>query len=111
MSTRHASPFSTLSASVAQFAHAVLSLKTVWQRRRVIGQLGALDDHMLRDIGITRQDVLSVMAEPLYRDPSEKLAERAHETRSANRANARANWPVISDLNRKRGSDTVRRAA
>ena len=56
------------------------------ERRRIIGQLSGLDDHMLRDIGVTRQDVLSVLAEPIFQDPSVKLAERAREARRASRA-------------------------
>jgi uncharacterized protein YjiS (DUF1127 family) len=81
MATRYAPAFSIRSAFKA--------MRTVWERRRVVGQLGALDDYMLRDIGITRFDVASVMAEPLFRDPSKKLAERAAETRDAHRAAAR----------------------
>ena len=64
--------------------------QTAWQRRRVLGQLAGLDDHMLRDIGLTRQDLLSVLGEPLYRDPTVWLALRADEARRARRALATA---------------------
>jgi uncharacterized protein YjiS (DUF1127 family) len=81
MATRYAPVFS--------IRNALMAMRTVWERRRVVGQLGALDDYMLRDIGITRFDVTSVMAEPMFRDPTKKLAERADETRRAHRAAAR----------------------
>jgi uncharacterized protein YjiS (DUF1127 family) len=41
-------------------------------RRHVIA-LGELDDHLLRDIGLQRADVLAALAQPRYRDPSRML--------------------------------------
>ena len=64
----------------------IRAVKNILERRRIIAQLGGLDDHMLHDIGITRQDVASVLAEPLFGDPLKKLAERARATKLAGRA-------------------------
>lgn len=75
-----------LNRSWTSLTEAAASIAQAWTRRRAVGRLGALDDHMLADIGITRQDVLSVLAEPLFVDPSMKLAERALETRLARHA-------------------------
>ena len=44
---------------------------------------------MLRDIGLTRGDVCSVMALPARQDPSYRLNELSGERRSALRADAR----------------------
>ncbi|WP_131113629.1 DUF1127 domain-containing protein [Lichenihabitans psoromatis] len=80
---------SDTTSSPFRFRNAFKALRAILERRRVVGQLSSLDDYMLRDIGITRFDVASVLAEPLYRDPSKRLAERAHETRRAHRAISR----------------------
>ena len=64
--------------------HAKRGLKQFAERmrnRRDITQLAAFDDRMLRDIGLTRNDVLDAFAEPLWRDPSDILAQRAAERR------------------------------
>ena len=86
MSAPTSSLFGALGFWLARCAEALTAVKTAWERRRLIGRLGALDDHMLRDIGITRQDIVSVLAEPMFRDPSQKLAERADAARMARRA-------------------------
>ena len=86
MSTRSSHPFSWFGPAAACVARGVRALNTVWERRRLIGQLGALDDHMLRDIGITRQDIVSSLAEPMFRDPTIRLAARALDAREARRA-------------------------
>lgn len=86
MSTRSSRPLISFGVAAAQLARVAIALKTGWQRRRLLGQLGALDDHMLRDIGITRQDIVSSLAEPMFRDPTVHLAARALDARSARRA-------------------------
>ena len=91
--------------SWASVARTLSAFARAWQRRRLVGRLGALDDHLLADMGITRYDVMSVLAEPLLVDPSEKLAERALESRRARRS-------LIRDVHAEdaRG-DASRRAA
>lgn len=46
-------------------------------RKRAIGRLNDLDDRLLDDIGLTRFDVRSAMARPIWQDPSLDLAKRA----------------------------------
>jgi uncharacterized protein YjiS (DUF1127 family) len=48
-------------------------LARVAQIRRHVAALGELDDHLLRDIGLERADVLAVLAQPRHRDPSRML--------------------------------------
>jgi len=55
------------------------------RNRRDVMQLAAFDDRMLRDIGLTRNDVLDAFAEPLWRDPTDILAQRAAERRVSRR--------------------------
>ena len=62
----------------------------VFEHRRVLAQLGAMDDRDLSDIGLTRQDLRDVTALPLGADPtrllSRRAAEREHLSRRARKA-------------------------
>jgi uncharacterized protein YjiS (DUF1127 family) len=58
------------------------------RHRRAVADLLALDDYMLHDIGVSRQDVESALAAPMYRDVSWRLAERAIASRAARRMQA-----------------------
>lgn len=60
------------------------------ERRQVMAELGRLDDHMLRDIGVTRSDLRDAAAGPLLGDPTRMLVLRATERRAAQRLAARA---------------------
>ena len=57
--------------------------------RRSVAKLLEWDERMLRDIGLTRGDVCSVMALPSGQDPSYRLSELSGERRAALRAEAR----------------------
>ena len=50
---------------------------TAIKHRRGIATLADLDDRLLADIGLTRNDLRHAMAEPYWRDPSETLRRRA----------------------------------
>jgi uncharacterized protein YjiS (DUF1127 family) len=63
-------------------ADRVAAIGRVIAGRRVLRELAAFDERMLRDIGITRSDLRSAVSEPLYRDPTSLLAGRVAETRS-----------------------------
>ncbi len=58
----------------------------VAEHRRTLADLAAMDDHGLRDIGLTRQDLRDVMAMPLSADPTRLLAARADERACASLA-------------------------
>jgi uncharacterized protein YjiS (DUF1127 family) len=57
--------------------------------RRVLRELASFDDRMLRDIGLSRNDLRSAAAEPLYRDPTALLAGRVDESRGGRITRAR----------------------
>lgn len=99
--------FGLLGSVATRVVHIIVALKTGWERRRLMGRLGMLDDYMLRDIGITRQDILSSLAEPMFRDPTIQLAARALEARKARRASARdqQSWSVDPELHRQSPAD------
>jgi uncharacterized protein YjiS (DUF1127 family) len=51
----------------------LLHLARAARNRRQVIALSDLDDHLLRDIGLERADVLSALAQPRHRDPSRVL--------------------------------------
>src|SRR5437016_2939683 len=51
------------------------------KNRRDAVILAGLDDRMLSDIGLTRGDVRDAFSEPVWRDPTAILVNRAHERR------------------------------
>jgi uncharacterized protein YjiS (DUF1127 family) len=65
---------SAIFVSLRKFAQAV-------KNRRDAAALARLDEHMLRDIGLTRSDLRDAYAEPLWRDPTDILAARAKDRR------------------------------
>jgi uncharacterized protein YjiS (DUF1127 family) len=85
---------SSLSLSLAARALALLSVvaRALIEGLRGIGNRGdvrrllEMDDRALKDIGLTRGDVLGALAQPLSKDPSKILLVRS----VANRARTRA---------------------
>jgi uncharacterized protein YjiS (DUF1127 family) len=51
------------------------------KNRRDAAMLAGMDDRMLADIGLTRSDLRDAYAEPLWRDPTDRLADRVSEKR------------------------------
>ena len=70
-----------LGALADRARHSLKQFRTRVQNRRDITQLAEFDDRMLRDIGLSRSDVLDAFAEPPWRDPTDILAQRAAERR------------------------------
>ncbi|MFS8038569.1 DUF1127 domain-containing protein [Xanthobacter sp. AM11] len=60
------------------------------ERRRVLAELAGLDDHMLRDIGVTRADLRDAAATPFPADPTRLLVLRTIERRTATRLAGRS---------------------
>ena len=56
-----------------------------FRHRRDVEMLARFDDRMLADIGLTRNDLHSALAEPFWRDPGHVLIARAGESRRARR--------------------------
>jgi len=52
------------------------AIATAIRHRLEVRQLYAWNDRMLKDIGLTRSDVVGALSEPLSRDPSAVLAAR-----------------------------------
>lgn len=70
--------------AVARYARTAYSAFRTWNNRRVLArEVGAMDAHMLADIGLTHSDVASAFSEPLWGDPSARLASLAHDRRTA----------------------------
>src|SRR3954462_3998904 len=84
---------STFRLSVQTFGHALMqavgrvigrtaAIATAIRHRCEVRQLCTWDDGMLKDIGLTRTDVVGALSEPLFRDPSAVLAARFGSHRS-----------------------------
>ena len=52
-----------------------------WRARRAVARLDRLDDHMLRDIGITREDLAWAAGLPLTVNAALALEERGRRRR------------------------------
>ncbi|MBV9635787.1 MAG: DUF1127 domain-containing protein [Methylobacteriaceae bacterium] len=78
-----------LGSLLRRLAVAIQTWAVMRGNRRTVAMLSGLDDYLLRDIGLTRQDVASALAEPFFQDASWRLAERALEARECDRAQAR----------------------
>jgi uncharacterized protein YjiS (DUF1127 family) len=80
--------FTPVRTSPSVFASAVAALVTglraiarALKNRRDAAMLAGMDDRMLADIGLTRSDLRDAYAEPLWRDPTDRLADRVSERR------------------------------
>lgn len=69
-------------------ARSVNGIRRAVEGRRMLRELALADDRMLKDMGLTRSDLRSAAAEPLYRDPTELLAGRVDEFRVRHRSHA-----------------------
>ena len=52
-----------------------------WRARRAVTRLESFDDYMLRDIGVTRADVIWASGLPLSHNAALELEERARQRR------------------------------
>ncbi|WP_457091770.1 DUF1127 domain-containing protein [Microvirga sp. P5_D2] len=77
-------------AFLAQFTRQLVALVKAFKDRREVMNLAEFDDRMLSDIGLTRSDVSSALAEPLHLNPSWVLVrcvdQRARTDRTTDHA-------------------------
>ncbi len=83
---------------LARVAAILRRLATLLSNRSAVRRLTELDDRTLKDIGLMRADVSAALAEPLYRDASERLILSSGSRRDEVLAAARA------DLRRRAGA-------
>jgi len=70
----HSIRFSDVLAGAGnRLLHAAADYLRTWQNRRQVANLLEADDRMLRDIGLTRGDVVGALAGPHDADPSHHL--------------------------------------
>ncbi len=106
-----ASPVASLFGSMVRL---VAKLREAGERRRVVHNLASLDDHMLRDIGLTRFDVDAALVEATSTDATLVLAERARELRQHQRAmaqEAQAWAAMLPDAERRGAQGLAKRVA
>ena len=65
------------SLSLGEISSAALRLASHWLRRRRLNRLQELDDHMLDDIGLRREDIDASLQQPLSIDPVWDINHRA----------------------------------
>ena len=76
---------SLLSTAVSLGLATLKRLFVLWVNRRSVYRLATLDDHYLRDIGLSRGDVDWALSQPWRTDPSLALAERVERRKNARR--------------------------
>jgi uncharacterized protein YjiS (DUF1127 family) len=70
----------------------VAGLVQAFKHRRDAAALASFDDRMLADIGLSRSDLRDALAEPMWRDPTAILVNRADERRVRRRRFAYGPW-------------------
>ncbi len=75
-----------LRATAARAVRPVAGFARKLANRRAVTRLGELDERALKDIGLTRVEVLGALAAPLTEDPSRILAEHVHGGAAVERA-------------------------
>ena len=73
-SARTASALTTLADTARAVVGALAASWTIMQNRRRIRALGELDDYLLADMGLTREDLREAYATPVHLDASLRLA-------------------------------------
>jgi len=79
---------SAFAAFAARFAATLRRLAVAWGNHRGLVMLARLDDHALRDIGLSRSDVRDALEQPWWNDPTDTLLERRRAERRESRPRA-----------------------
>jgi len=101
--TRSAISVPTFSGAniLGQFARSLISLVKAFQARREVKNLAEFDERMLKDIGLTRSDVMGALAEPMHRNPSWVLVRCVERpVQAARPAAKRKPRPVVQLVSR-----------
>ena len=83
MSPKGANPFRLVLAAGRAVIRGLDRLVRAFRHRQDATMLAGFDERMLADIGLTRSDVRDAFSEPLWRDPTTILVDRAGERRSS----------------------------
>jgi uncharacterized protein YjiS (DUF1127 family) len=59
--------------ALATLGSRVRKLPTTFAHRGELQRLAECDDHVLADVGVTRDDLTAALSAPFWRDPSEQL--------------------------------------
>ena len=79
--TDHCLPL-TRSLGVSEIVSTARGLASHWLKRRRLYRLQLLDDLMLNDIGLLREEVEAALQQPLRIDPVRDLNQRARARRA-----------------------------
>jgi uncharacterized protein YjiS (DUF1127 family) len=80
----------------------LLRLAAAFRHRHDATVLMRFDDRMLADIGLTRRDVREALSEPVWRDPTDLLAERVAGRRLRLRQRPSGAPSIVSEVGRAR---------
>jgi uncharacterized protein YjiS (DUF1127 family) len=99
--TRSAAPVTAFPGAsiLGQFARTLVSFAKAFRDRREVMNLAEFDERMLKDIGLTRGDVASALAEPIHHRPSWVLVRcvgrPAHAARPGVAGRSRPVVPIV----------------
>jgi uncharacterized protein YjiS (DUF1127 family) len=73
---------SIVASMLTALARRVRLLIAAREHRHQLLRVAQSDDHLLADIGVTRQDIDTALSAPFWRDPTRELAHRLTEPKS-----------------------------
>ena len=103
--TTHAEAWKSAAEPLGRMVHAAIALvvarlralAVVFRHRHDAAVLLRFDERMLADIGLTRRDVREAFNEPVWRDPTDLLADRVAGRRPA-RVKARPAPSIVPEI-------------
>ncbi len=100
-----------VSGAIVTAAVAFAKAWVAYRNRRAVARLLHFDDHMLRDIGVTRGDVAASLAMGPFDDASTRLEALARERRTGRGAQRREARDAAAQLARDSDASEVRAVA
>lgn len=79
---------SLIADALTTMVRRVRKLPAALAHRDQLRRLAESDDHLLADIGFTRDDITAALSAPFWRDPSEELVRRLGERQADRRRRA-----------------------